>query len=313
MYEYASNRVPLRHLSEQSGVLAVIVETIGTSYRTVGTMMAFLADGRRIGSLSSGCIEDDIAEHAKTALATGQAQSLRYGTGSPFFDLKLPCGGGLTILLIPDLGPALLRQVLALGQDRQPVHLSIGLQHGDLMVLNTPETRDARLLVTLQPELRFWVYGHGVEAIAFASMAHAAGYDVTLYGQQDLQADLSRLGSLRLHSVPSFRSYICPVPDDRTAITLFFHDHENEARLLAQFLPSDAFFIGAQGSLMARNRLLADLRAMAVPEAHIARLRPEFGLIASCRDPRTLAVSVMAHVLSTADSAMRVDPATPAR
>jgi xanthine dehydrogenase accessory factor len=298
MYEYASNRVPLRQLSENAGVLAVIVETLGTSYRTVGTMMAFLADGRRVGSLSSGCIEDDIAEHAKTALQSGQTRSLRYGTGSPFFDLKLPCGGGLTILLIPRPDQALLQQVLALGRDRLDAHLSVGLTQGDLRVLDQPQGIDGRFLVTLRPELRFWVYGHGIEAIAFASMTHAAGYDVTLFGQESLQADLSRLGTLHVQTVPSFRSHVCPTPDNRTAITLFFHDHENEARILAQFLPSVAFFIGAQGSLLARKRLLADLRQQGVPEADIARLQPEFGLIPSCRDPRSLAVSVMAHVLS---------------
>lgn len=301
MYEYASNRVPLRSLSESPGVLAVIVETLGTSYRTVGTMMAFLPDGGRVGSLSSGCIEDDIAEHAKLALSTGQSRSLRYGTGSPFFDLKLPCGGGLTILLIPNPDQSLLRQVLALGRDRQTVHLSVGLTAGALTLQDMPQDMPDRLLVTMPPELRFWVYGHGVEAIAFASMTHAAGYDVTLFGQQSLQADLSRLGSLNVETIASFRSYVCPKPDNRTAITLFFHDHENEARILSQFLPTDALFIGAQGSLMARQKLLADLRELGVTEAHIARLRPEFGLIPSCRDPRTLAVSVMAHVLSTAD------------
>ena len=299
MYEYASNRVPLRHLSERPGVLAVIHQTLGTSYRTVGTMMAFLPDGSRVGSLSSGCIEDDIAEHAKTALATGQARSLRYGTGSPFFDLKLPCGGGLSILLVPNPDQAMLRQVLAEGAGRHVVHLSIGLNDGDLR-LGDPTPADGRLLVAMQPELRFWVYGHGVEAIAFAAMTHAAGYDVTLYGQQCLQADLSGLGVLNVQTVPSFRTYTCPVPDNRTAITLFFHDHENEARLLSQFLPSDAFFVGAQGSLNSRRRLLDDLRAMNVLPDHIARLRPEFGLIPSCRDPRSLAVSVMAHVLSVA-------------
>lgn len=298
MYEYATNRVPLRQLSESTGVLALIHEVLGTSYRTVGTMMAFMADGRRVGSLSSGCIEDDIAEHAKAALTSGQAKSLRYGTGSPFFDLKLPCGGGLSILLVPNPDQAVLRQMLAISDARQVVHLSIGLTLGDLR-LDATEA-EGRLRVTMPPELRFWVYGHGIEAIAFASMTHAAGYDVTLFGQESLQTDLSRLGTLNVQTVPSFRTYTCPTPDDRTAITLFFHDHENEARLLSQFLPSPAVFIGAQGSLNARHRLLADLRAMGVPADHIARLRPDFGLIPSCRDPRSLAVSVMAHVLSVA-------------
>lgn len=298
MIEYASNRVPLKLLSQSDGVLAVITETQGTSYRTVGTMMAFGIDGKRTGSLSSGCIEDDIADHAKRALATGQAIALRYGTGSPFFDLKLPCGGGLSILLIPNPDRSLLVDLLQRGALRQTVDLSIGLTDGSLTLGALAEP--GRLVVKLEPELRFWVYGHGVEAISFALMTQAAGYDVTLFGQESLQSDLSRIGPLNIQTVASFRSHVCPVPDSRTAVTLFFHDHENEARLLAQLLPSQAFFIGAQGSLRARTRLLDELTTLGVPAADLSRLRPDFGLIPSCRDPRTLAVSVMAHVLAVA-------------
>lgn len=298
MIEFASNRVPLKLLSQGDGVLAVITATEGASYRNTGTMMAFTPDGKRTGSLSSGCIEDDIADHAKTVLQTGRATALRYGIGSPFFDLKLPCGGGLSVLLIPNPDRALLTQLLDMTAQRQTVSLSIGLADGAMTLSDTPDP--GQLIVKLEPELRFWVYGHGVEALSFALMTQAAGYDVTLFGQESLQSDLSRIGPLNIQTVTSFRTYTCPTPDHRTAITLFFHDHENEARLLSQFLPTDAFFIGAQGSLRARNRLLAALKALDVAPDHIARLRPTFGLIPSCRDPRTLAVSVMAHVLSVA-------------
>lgn len=302
MIEYASNRVPLKRLCETGGVLAVITEIVGTSYRNLGTMMAFGPQGQRTGSLSSGCIEDDIAEHAATALQTGQVRSLRYGQGSPFFDLKLPCGGGLTVLLIPNPDRATLTSIIARGDARVEAPVRITLSTGALTLLK-PGQRGSDLghmVVVLAPELRFWVYGHGIEAMSFALMAQAAGYDVMLFGQQGLQTDLSRIGPLNITLVPSFRSYVCPTPDPRTAITLFFHDHENEARLLAQFLATPALFIGAQGSLKARSRLLADLAALGVPDAQVARLCPSFGLIGSCRDPRTLAVSVLAHVLSLA-------------
>ena len=301
MIEFASNQRALQFLTGTPGVLGIITETLGTSYRTIGTMMAFAEDGRRFGSLSSGCIEDDIWDHARTALTTGKARSLRYGIGSPFFDLKLPCGGGLTILLIPRPDPAVLHQVLDLTNRRQTAILSVGLTDGSLNLVPDATPQPDRLAVTLKPELRFWVFGHGVEALSFALMTHAAGYDVSLFGQQSLQSDLSRIGTLDVQTVTSFRSFTGPAPDARTAVTLFFHDHENEARILAQYLPSNAFYIGAQGSLNARKRLLAELAALGLAPDIVARLRPDFGLIPSCRDPRTLAVSVMAHVLSVAD------------
>ncbi len=298
MIEYASNRVPLKLLAERGGCLAAIVAIEGTSYRNLGTMMAFGPDGQRVGSLSSGCIEDDIADHARAALISGKTVSLRYGAGSPFFDLKLPCGGGLQVLLVPNPDRSILAAILARGDARQDAVISLGLVTGELSLSECLDP--GHLQITLQPELRFWVYGHGIEAMAFALMAQAAGYDVTLFGQQSLQSDLSRIGPLPIETVTSFRSHICPTPDRRTAVTLFFHDHENEARILQQFLPTDAFFIGAQGSLHARHRLLEELSIAGVTAAHIARLSPTFGLLPSCRDPRTLAVSVLAHVLAVA-------------
>lgn len=305
MIEYASNRVPLRHLAERGGVLAVIVAIEGTSYRNLGTMMAFGPAGQRTGSLSSGCIEDDIAEHAKAALTSGKTLVLRYGLGSPFFDLKLPCGGGLSILLVPNPDRTVLLDILARGDARQTAVIRLGLATGAITLLSAADKAVGdldHLILTLEPELRFWVYGHGIEALAFALMAQAAGYDVTLFGQQSLQSDLSRIAPLPIETVASFRSHICPTPDRRTAITLFFHDHENEARILQQFLGTEAFFIGAQGSLRARNRLLEELGGLGIAPDLIARLCPTFGLVPSCRDPRTLAVSVLAHVLSVAEA-----------
>ena len=301
MIDYASSHRVVQFLADTPGVLAVITETLGASYRTVGTMMAFAEDGRRFGSLSSGCIEDDIWDHARTCLSTGTARALRYGIGSPFFDLKLPCGGGLSILLIPNPPLPAMRQVLDLGLRRQTAHLSVGLSEGRLDLAHDATPVPDHLTLTLRPELRFWVFGHGIEALSFAMMTHAAGYDVTLFGQQNLQADLSRIGTLNVQTVTSFRSFTGPVPDSRTAVTLFFHDHENEARILAQYLATEAFYIGAQGSLNARKQLLGELERLGLGPDIISRLRPDFGLIPSCRDPRILAVSVMAHVLSVAD------------
>ena len=303
MITYASNRAPLQYLKDRGGVMAVIIAVVGASYRSVGTIMAFGSDGLRFGSLSSGCIEDDMDVHAQKALETGKTVVLRYGQGSPFFDLKLPCGGGLTVLLVPNPDRIFLADILSKSDAREVAVFSIGLEDG-AMALCAPAQRvvtdEKRTILKIDPELRFWVYGHGIEAMAFALMAEASGYEVMLFSQENLSSDLTRIGTLPVTIVPSFRSYTCPKPDKRTAIALFFHDHENEARILAQFLTHDSLFVGAQGSLRSRARLLTELVASGLTPTQMARLNPGFGLIPSCRDPRTLAVSVLAHVLSVA-------------
>ena len=89
-------------------------------------------------------------------------------------------------------------------------------------------------------------------------------------------------------------------PDPWTAVVLFFHDHDREPPLLAVALQSPAFYVGAQGSLRTHRVRVAALAALGVPEDAIARLRGPIGLIPSARDPRVLAVSVLAEILAMA-------------
>ncbi len=95
---------PIRQLieSDQPGVLAIITGIEGPSYRPLGATMALFADKRRVGSLSSGCVESDIGVHADAAHRDGSPRKILYGRGSPYVDIQLPCGGGLEITLLPN-------------------------------------------------------------------------------------------------------------------------------------------------------------------------------------------------------------------
>ena len=88
--------------------------------------------------------------------------------------------------------------------------------------------------------------------------------------------------------------------DERTAIVLFFHDHDWGPPILAGALQTPAFYIGAQGGRRARKARLEALAAMGVTATECERLRGPVGLIPSARDPSTLAVSVLAEVLARA-------------
>ena len=84
----------LLSLGVEGRALAFVVAANGPSYRPVGALMTISVQGKRQGSLSSGCVEDDITRHALDALEKGQMLLLKYGKGSPYFDITLPCGGG---------------------------------------------------------------------------------------------------------------------------------------------------------------------------------------------------------------------------
>ncbi|MGB3627118.1 MAG: XdhC family protein, partial [Henriciella sp.] len=82
--------------------LVMITGTVGGAVRAPGALMAVSADGDIAGYISGGCIDADVVLQAHAALKHGQAKSLRYGAGSPFVDLPLPCGGAIDLVIEPD-------------------------------------------------------------------------------------------------------------------------------------------------------------------------------------------------------------------
>ena len=279
-------------------VLAIITAITGPSYRPLGEIMAFCGD-LHIGSLSSGCIETDVARHARAALRDGPTR-LHYGEGSPWFDLRLPCGGGLEVTLIPHPSPALLADVAAARAARRHIALCITpdlhLQRCDPGPTG-PMPDGFRIALTPPP--RFLIFGQGPEASIFANLVRAAGYphlvlapDRQTLSQAEAQGSPTRL--LHWPALPADLDI-----DDHSAVVLFFHDHDWEPPILARALNSPAFYIGAQGSRRARETRMDRLRQLGVTNG-LDRLHGPIGLIGSARDPRVLAVSVLAEVLGQA-------------
>ncbi len=300
----ASGADPLRAILAGQGdsVLAIIAGVEGPSYRPLGAMMACMADGTRVGTLSSGCIEADISLHAAEVLAGNTPRVIRYGAGSPFIDIELPCGGGLDILLLPRPDLVVLAQVDARRVARDGCTLVVNMDTGALALADTGATmRDGAMLsLRFDPDIRFLVFGKGPEAGTFSALVKSAGYPITLYSpdRETLQSGES-IGCATQHlstqTVPDGIEV-----DAHSVIVLFFHDHDWEPPILHWALGTDAFYIGSQGSHRARAARDSQLSAMGVAAADISRLRGPIGLIPSARDAGTLAVSVFAEVLAEA-------------
>jgi len=289
--------------SDAPGAIAVISGIEGPAYRNVGTAMAILHDGRRVGALSAGCIEEDVVEHARAALADGQVRKLHYGAGSPFFDLKLPCGGALEITVVPAPDRALLCELAARRARREETALWLSAAGGlDFAQEGAEPGEPGALRVAFRPEPRFVIFGAGAEAVFFSDLVRATGAPHLLFTPEDATfANAIAAGcSVRMLD----RAGILPEAaiDARTAVIFLFHDHDWELEILEAALATPAFYIGAQGSVRTQNRRLEGLRARGIDAATRARVRGPIGLIRSARDPRLLAVSVLAEVLAQVES-----------
>lgn len=304
---YVSDLAPLAVLSEttEPGTLAVISMIEGPSYRSLGATMAIMPDGTNIGTLSSGCIESDLVHHAEEARETGKPITVRYGIGSPFLDIQLPCGGTLEVTLIHAPDQKILREVAQRTSQRVSCTLNINCKTGALSISDTGNTgmENDIFSIGILPELRFIVFGKGPEALTFASLTQTSSFEnILLSPDKQMCEQAEKSGCQTQHLIkPEFPSNLSI--DERTAILLFFHDHDWEPPILKDVLSSSAFFIGAQGSKRARQALIYELEAMGVTKSELANLRGSIGLIPSARDSRTLAISVLAEVLDASREA----------
>ena len=117
--------------------LVTITGLTGSSSRPVGTLMGVAEDGCFAGSFSGGCIEAAVVAEAVEAIRDGRPRQVRYGAGSPYIDIRLPCGGGVDLLFQPTPDPDVIRQAVSCLEERQPLALAQGAS-GGLHILAGP-------------------------------------------------------------------------------------------------------------------------------------------------------------------------------
>jgi xanthine dehydrogenase accessory factor len=257
------------------GVLVTLIGIEGSSSRAIGTQMAVLADGRHVGSFSGGCIERAIIAEALDVLGAGIARTVRYGIGSPYIDVRLPCGGGIDLLFTPHPDPAEVADALARLDRREAATLQLG-DH----------------LQTYAPRLRLIALGHGEDLAALVRLARAYGLDVCAYAPRDDAAvDEGVLALVTRTRLPAI------VGDAWTAVVFLFHDRDWEEFLLPQALDIAAFYHGAVGSRRTHRARIERLRKSGISEARIDALRGSIGLIPATRHPATLALSILAELV----------------
>jgi xanthine/CO dehydrogenase XdhC/CoxF family maturation factor len=90
------------HQRGEKAALATIVKTKGSTYRRPGARMLMASDGEMIGSISGGCLEGDVFEHAKKVMNSGEPVVLNYDTSSDddvVWGLGLGCNGMVHVLV----------------------------------------------------------------------------------------------------------------------------------------------------------------------------------------------------------------------
>ncbi|MBI1394134.1 MAG: NTP transferase domain-containing protein [Alphaproteobacteria bacterium] len=284
--------------------LAIVAGTAGGGVRAPGAMMAISADGGVAGYLSGGCIDADVALQAQQAIVDGRVRRVRYGQGSPYLDLPLPCGGAIDVAIIPapeETELALFQQALL---TRRPAALRID---DDGRLRHTAADGPLAGVATFRhaPKLRLRIAGRGADSLALAALAKASGYRVAYQSPDEL--DVAMAAGLGVEATllagngstgdPVCRPGAASPDDPWTAFVLAFHDADREADLLSSALDGPAFYVGAVGSQRAQDARKRRLAAIGVDQRKIARVRGPIGLVASMREASMVAASVLAEII----------------
>ncbi len=284
----------------QPCVLVLVCAVEGSSMREPGTIMGVAADGSFAGSLSGGCIENAVVAEALDTLAANAPRMVRFGAGSPYLDIRLPCGGGLDLHFEPLNDTPMVGQCLSAIAARQPLSLVLELGRVAFTACWQPtqfDTKNHSGAFGHWPGPRLAIIGHGagVEALAMQAVTLGCATDVLTPDDRIVAALGGHSVSARLIERRSQTDLL--TSDPWTAFAFLFHDHDWEIELIARALDLPHFYLGAMGGRKAHAMRSAALRTRSVSEAQIATIHAPIGLFHSSRDPRTLALSTLAQVI----------------
>ena len=276
--------------------LVVITHTEGGAVRAPGALLA-VSETKSLGYISGGCIDADVILQARASLSDRTPRALRYGAGSPFVDLPLPCGGAIEVMILPNPESTQIRTAYETLQARKPLHILVTPE--GRFACDAPDATTEGLRFSYAPKLRIRIAGRGCDALAVAKLSRAAGFETLLQTVDEEDAEDARkagITSIECLRVPSDLSD--PRDDAWTAFVLLFHDQDWETPLLRQALQGPAFYLGAVGSQRTHDKRCDALRADGVGEAEIDRIHGPIGLVPSLRDASMLSISILAEIVN---------------
>ena len=282
--------------------LVTVARTWGSAPRPPGAWMILRDDGQVQGSVSGGCIEDDLIRRALDGeFKDGDPRVLRYGvTADEAHRFGLPCGGTLELLLEPAPDAALFDQLAARVARGQLARRRVSLATGEVVVedgtAGDVQQWDGETLLTLHgPAWRLLIIGAGQISHYLATMAQALGYHVFICDPRSEYAwDVP--GTERVLAMPDDAVTELAL-DPRSAVVALTHDPKLDDLALLEALKSPAFYVGALGSRANNGKRRERLRQyFDLTQEEIERLHGPVGLPIGSRTPPEIAVSILAEM-----------------
>ncbi|MBI2316569.1 MAG: XdhC family protein [Betaproteobacteria bacterium] len=297
-------RTALRWLDGgHAATLGTITHTWGSGPRPVGSMVVVRDDGQVVGSVSGGCVEDDLIEKVKVrAVAATKPEIVVYGiTKEQAERFRLPCGGTLEIVLEPVRRESKLTDLLAAIERQELVARFLDMESGAVR-LEPGKWADAvefdgKVLKSVHgPRWRLLIIGAGQLSRYLATMARALDYQVVVCDPREEYEEGWDLADIPINRGMPDDVVLSMNLDGHCAVVALTHDPKLDDMALLEALKSPAFFVGAIGSKKNNDNRRKRLAEFDLSAAEIARLRGPVGLKIGSKTPPEIAVAILAEM-----------------
>ena len=284
--------------------LVTVIETWGSAPRPPGALLCLRDDGQVAGSVSGGCVEDDLIDRLRHGERVATPSLIAYGvTKEEAARFGLPCGGNLRLVQEPLQSAAWIDDILARTARHELVARRLTLATGAVVV--EPASRgdafafDGQQLVALfGPRWRLLIVGAGQLSRAVAQMAVMLDFEVICCDpREDYNLSWDVPGTTFSKAMPDDLVLELQL-DPHSAVVAVTHDPKLDDLVLLEALKSPAFYIGALGSRGNTAKRRERLELFDLTPAEIDRLHGPIGLDIGSKTPAEIAVSIGAEIVS---------------
>ncbi len=298
-------RAAVKWLEEAEAVtLVTVARTWGSAPRRPGALMVIHPDGRFVGSVSGGCVEDDLVQRTLRGEFEQQPpQLVEYGVSTATTQrIGLPCGGRLELVVeYLDVATPLLKVLETMDARRQIARrVCLATSEGSLHEATSRESFSfdgENLIKVFGPAWRMLIIGAGELSRRVAQLALSLDYAVTLCDSRPEYASGWEVEGADFSTMPPAELIAQLTPDAHTTILALAHSPALEDAALAAALQSDAFYIGALGSRKNQAARLKRLQHLGLSPVQLARLQGPVGLDIGSRTPAEIAIAITAALI----------------
>lgn len=283
--------------------LGTVTHTWGSAPRPVGAMLVIRDDGHVMGSVSGGCVEDDLIDKVKAnMLAADKPETATYGvTQEQANRYGLPCGGTLQLAFEPVSAESRLDELLAIIERHEMVARFLDMKTGKVRLeagkWSDHLEFDGAVLKTVHgPSWRLLVIGAGQVSRYLAQMGQALDYLVTVCDPREEYADEWDVPGVSLNRGYPDDVVVAMNMDAHSAVVALTHDPKLDDAALIEALKSPAFYVGALGSKKNNDSRRLRLKEFDLADSEIARLFGPVGLKIGSKTPPEIALSILAEM-----------------